>query len=135
MLSSTLPHVDNRPIGQHPLVKSLMSGRYNIQVRVHLGPGPGCSLRVRARRKVSVVFFLKICPLKTVTLIALASLLFVSEMAIISPDSLVFFLQVVYCLRFVIVCQVSTKAILNNYQSLPITAVLKRNDTQFIKSK
>lgn len=26
MLSSTLPHVDNRPIGQHPLVKSLMSG-------------------------------------------------------------------------------------------------------------
>jgi hypothetical protein len=30
MLSSTLPHIDNRPSGQHPLVESLMSGCYNI---------------------------------------------------------------------------------------------------------
>jgi hypothetical protein len=30
MLSSTLPHIDNHPIGQHPLVKSLMNGCYNI---------------------------------------------------------------------------------------------------------
>ena len=29
MLSKTLPHVDGRLVGQHPLVKSLLSGCYN----------------------------------------------------------------------------------------------------------
>jgi hypothetical protein len=94
MLSSTLPHIDNHPIGQHPLVKSLMNGCYNInppkpkynsiwdpELVVHFVSVLGKNYRLS----------IKDLSLKTVTLVALASLLRFSEIAAISTDSLIFF--------------------------------------------
>ena len=85
MLSSTLPHVDNRPIGQHPLVKSLMSGCYNInppKPRYESIWDPELVVRFVSGLGENSQLSIKNLSLKTVTLIALASLLRVSEMAI-----------------------------------------------------
>jgi hypothetical protein len=93
MLSSTLPHVDNRPIGQHPLVKSLMSGCYNInppKPRYESIWDPELVVRFVSGLGENSQLSIKNLSLKTVTLIALASLLCVSEMASISTGSVVF---------------------------------------------
>ncbi|KZS18325.1 Uncharacterized protein APZ42_015524 [Daphnia magna] len=93
MLSSTLPHIDNRPIGQHPLVKSLMSGCYNInppKPKYNSIWDPELVVRFVSVLGENSRLSIKNLTLKTVTLIALASLLRVSEMAAISTDSLVF---------------------------------------------
>ena len=93
MLSSTLPHVDNRPIGQHPLVKSLMSGCYNInppKPRYESIWDPELVVRFVSGLGDNSQLSIKNLSLKTVTLIALASLLCVSEMASISTGSVVF---------------------------------------------
>lgn len=93
MLSSTLPHIDNHPIGQHPLVKSLMSGCYNInppKPKYNSIWDPELVVRFVSMLGENSRLSIKDLSLKTVTLVALASLLRVSEIAAISTDSLIF---------------------------------------------
>lgn len=93
MLSRTLPHVNGRPIGVHPLVKNLLTACYNLNppkpkysgtwdpdlVLRHLSPvGPNSELP------------LPVLSQKVVILVALACLLRVSEIASIDASSLSF---------------------------------------------
>lgn len=83
MFSSTLQHVDGPPIGKHPLVKSLLSGCYNIhppnQNKIPLGIlvwwFASC---LGSNYQLSK----KVLSFKTVTLIALGSTLRTSGLSI-----------------------------------------------------
>ena len=93
MLSKTLPPIDGRPLGHHPFVKSLLSGCYNLnppKPRYDSTWDPGLVIRYVSSLGNNASLSLSVLAHKTVTLIALATLLRVTELASIVFESVAF---------------------------------------------
>ena len=93
MLSATLPEIDRTDVGKHPLVRRLLKAIYNQRT-----PGPRYSnfwdadLVLISQKELgpTVSLTLKQLSLKTVLLLALASFMRVSEIAVINLSSVHF---------------------------------------------
>ena len=93
MLSKTLSHVDGHPVGQNPLVKSLLSGCYNLnppKPKYDSTWDPEVVIRHISSLGNNVDLSLMQRSQKSVTLLALATLLRVSELASITFESVAF---------------------------------------------
>ena len=83
MLSKTLPLVDGNPIGSHPLVKSILNGCYNLnppKPKYNSSWDPDIVITFVESLGNNRLLYLKVLSRKTVILLALASLLRVSEL-------------------------------------------------------
>lgn len=93
MLSKTLPTVDGHPIGIHPLVKSLLNGCYNLnppKPRYNYAWDPSVVINYMSKLGNNAFIPLPSLTKKTAVLLALASLLRVSELAAIDYQSVIF---------------------------------------------
>lgn len=92
-MSKTLPTVDGHPIGIHPLVKSLLSGCYNLnppKPKYNNTWDPSVVINFMSKLGDNMFISLPSLTKKTAVLLALASLLRVSELAAIDFQSVVF---------------------------------------------
>lgn len=93
MLSKTLPHFEGHPVGSHPLVKGLLSGCFNInppKPRYNSSWDPNVVVSYMASLGENSSLPLSKLSHKTAVLLALASLLRVSELASINFQSVTF---------------------------------------------
>jgi hypothetical protein len=93
MLSKTLPTVDGHPVGVHPLVKNLLNGCYNLnppKPKYNCAWDPSVVIDYFSMLGINSSLTLSSLTKKSVTLLALASLLRVSELAAIDFHSVIF---------------------------------------------
>ncbi|KAK4003501.1 hypothetical protein OUZ56_005261 [Daphnia magna] len=93
MLSKTLPAVDGHPVGTHPLVKNLLNGCYNLnppKPKYNCSWDPSIVIQFMAQLGKNESISFPSLTRKTATLLALASLLRVSELAAINFQSINF---------------------------------------------
>lgn len=93
MLSKTLPPIDGRPVGTHPQVKTLLAGCYNSKPpkpRYESTWDPYVVVHFASSSHANSILPMGSLSQKCVTLLALASLLRVSELASIDLPSVAF---------------------------------------------
>ena len=93
MLSKTLPPIDGHPIGVHPLIKNLLNGCYNLnppKPKYNCSWDPTVVIQFMATLGSNDYLSLSWLTKKTAVLLALASLLRVSELVAISFRSIQF---------------------------------------------
>lgn len=93
MLSKTLPSVDGHPVGTHPLVKKLLNGCYNLnppRPKYNSVWDPDVVIKYVSTLGENRYIPLPALARKTAVLLALASLLRVSELSSIDMQSVVF---------------------------------------------
>lgn len=91
MLSKTLPTIDGHPVGTHPLVKSLLNSCYSLNLpKYSCSWDPSVVMQFMAQLGKHEFIPFPSLTRKTVTLLALASLLRVSELAAINFQSINF---------------------------------------------
>ena len=93
MLSKTLPPFNGNPVGIHPLVKNLLDGCYNLnppKPRYDCTWDPNAVINYLSALGENRSLAISVLTRKTVMLLALASLLRVSELASINLSSIIF---------------------------------------------
>lgn len=93
MLSATLPEIDGQRVGSHPLVKQLLGGCYNTnppRPRLDSTWDPEVVLAFISTLGDNITMSMSDLTRKTAMLLALTSLLRVSELVVISLSSIVF---------------------------------------------
>jgi hypothetical protein len=93
MISKTLPLIEGKPIGSHSLIKNILSGCYNLnppKLKYNSSWDPNVAITFIASLGDNRLLRLTILARKTVVLLALASLLRVSELAAINLQSIAF---------------------------------------------
>jgi hypothetical protein len=93
MISKTLPLVEGKPIGSHPLIKNILNGCYNLnppKPKYNSSWDPNVAITFITSLGDNRLLRLTTLSRKTVVLLALASLLRVSELAAINLQSIAF---------------------------------------------
>ena len=93
MISKTLPLVEGKPIGSHPLIKSILNGCYNLnppKPKYNSSWDPNVAITFITSLGDNRLLRLTTLSRKTVVLLALASLLRVSELTAINLQSIAF---------------------------------------------